>query len=97
MVGVFGKPITPNLIACRLFLAVFSVSLIVQTLVLVTRRNFKLPRFKDPRYAIRFCVVLKKKVNETVHMLREAYGNITMTQNMFYRWHKMFRKDIEDS
>ena len=72
-------------------------SLLVRTLVLVTRRNFKMPRFKDQRYAIKFCVALKKTGAETVAMLREAYGDNTMYQNMVYSWHKMFREGREDA
>ena len=54
-----------------------------------------MPRFKDQRYAIKFCVALKKTGAKTVAMLREAYGDNTMSQNMVYRWHKMFREGRE--
>lgn len=63
-------------------------SLLVRTLVLVTRRDFKIPRFKDQRYAILLCVALKKTGSETVAMLREACGNNTMSQNMIYHRNK---------
>ena len=58
-------------------------SLLIRTLV-VTRRNLKMPRFKDQRYAIKFCVALKKTGAEIVAMLREAYGDNTMSQNIFF-------------
>ncbi|GFT76443.1 hypothetical protein NPIL_466101 [Nephila pilipes] len=53
-------------------------------------------RFKDQRYAIKFCVELTKRGSETVAIPREAYRNNIMSQNVVYRWHKLLWKGRED-
>ncbi|GFS85843.1 hypothetical protein NPIL_346461 [Nephila pilipes] len=53
--------------------------------------------FKDQCHAIKFCVALKKTDAETVAILREAYGDNTISQNIVHRCHKMFREGREDT
>lgn len=43
-------------------------------------------RFKDQRYAIKFCVALKKTGAETIAMLKEAYDDNTIFQNMIPKY-----------
>jgi len=45
---------------------------------------------REQRYAIKFCVRLKKTATETYHELKKAFGDDTMAQRMCYRWHKSF-------
>lgn len=45
---------------------------------------------REQRYAIKFCVRLKKTATETYHELKKAFGNDTMAQRTCYRWHKSF-------
>ncbi|GFU04176.1 hypothetical protein NPIL_308771 [Nephila pilipes] len=48
---------------------------LIQTFVLVTRWNFKIPHFKDQRYSIKFCIALKKTGAKTVAMQRKVNGD----------------------
>lgn len=53
----------------------------------------------EQRYAIKFCVKLKKTPLETFEMLKEAFGDDCLSRSQSNRWHKMFRegrKDITD-
>jgi transposase len=53
----------------------------------------------EQRYAIKFCVKLKKSATETFENLTEAYGDATLSRNMVFRWHKAFtegRENVED-
>ncbi|GFT14125.1 hypothetical protein NPIL_88191, partial [Nephila pilipes] len=70
-------------------------SLLVQTIVLVIRRDFK--GLEDLHYAIKFCDALNKTGATTTAMPRKAYGENTISQNMVYSWHKMFLDDREDA
>ncbi|XP_014487717.1 PREDICTED: putative uncharacterized protein FLJ37770, partial [Dinoponera quadriceps] len=45
------------------------------------------------RYAIQFCVKLKKTPLETFEMLQEAFGDDCLSKSQSNRWHKMFRDD----
>ncbi|GFS74970.1 hypothetical protein NPIL_601201 [Nephila pilipes] len=94
MVGVFGKPITFNLVAGRLFLVRVADS---SNPCLSDSSEFQVAAFQGPALRDKMLCCAQETVTETVGMLREAYGNTIMTQNMFYRWHKMFREDIKDS
>ena len=53
----------------------------------------------EQRYAIKFCVKLRKSATKTFENLTEAYGEATMSKNMVFRWHKAFkegRENVED-
>jgi len=53
----------------------------------------------EQRYAIKFCMKLKKTPLETFEMLKEAFGDDCLSRSQSNRWHKMFRegrKDITD-
>lgn len=53
----------------------------------------------EQRYAIKFCVKLKKSATETFASLTEAYGDATLSRTMVFRWHKAFkegRENVED-
>jgi len=54
---------------------------------------------QEQRYAIKFCVKLKKSATETFASLTEAYGDATLSRTMVFRWHKAFkegRENVED-
>ena len=53
-------------------------------------------RLLEQRYAIKFCVKLKKSGSETVGLIREAFGEETMSQTSIFEWHKMFREGREN-
>ncbi|CAN8003290.1 unnamed protein product [Ixodes hexagonus] len=48
-------------------------------------------QFLEQRYAIKFCVKLRKNGTETLKMLRKAYGDDAMKQSQTFMWHKRFR------
>jgi len=50
----------------------------------------------EQRYAIKFCVKLKKTPLETFEMLKEAFGDDCLSKSQSNRWHKMFRKGWEE-
>ncbi|XP_068235595.1 protein GVQW3-like [Palaemon carinicauda] len=50
---------------------------------------------KEHRYAIKFCVKLKKHKQEAHGMLKEAYGDEQMSQASFYRWFNRFSEGNE--
>ncbi|KAJ8950221.1 hypothetical protein NQ318_006195 [Aromia moschata] len=50
----------------------------------------------EQRYAIKFCVKLKKTPLETFGMLREAFGDDCLSRSRSNRWHKMFREGREE-
>ena len=53
----------------------------------------------EQRYAIKFCVKLKKSTTETFASLTEAYGDSTLSTTMVFKWHKAFkegRENVED-
>src|ERR1051325_2387948 len=53
----------------------------------------------EQRYAIKFCVKLKKSATETFANLSEAYGDVTLSRDMVFKWHKAFkdgRESVED-
>jgi hypothetical protein len=54
---------------------------------------------QEQRYAIKFCVKLKKSATETFASLTEAYGDAALSRTMVFRWHKAFkegREKVED-
>ena len=53
----------------------------------------------EQRYAIKFCVKLKKSATETFASLTEAYGDATLSRPMVFKWHTSFkegRENVED-
>ena len=49
----------------------------------------------EQRYAIKFCVRLKKTKQEAYGILKEAYGDEQMSQASFYRWFNRFSEGNE--
>ena len=49
----------------------------------------------EQRYAIKFCVRLKKTKQEAYGLLKEAYGDEQMIQASFYRWFNRFSETNE--
>jgi len=43
-------------------------------------------------YAIKLCVKLNKSATETFASLTEAYGDVTLSRTMVFRWHKAFKE-----
>jgi len=53
----------------------------------------------EQRYAIKFCVKLNKSATETFASLTEAYGDVTLSRTVVFKWHKAFkesRENVED-
>lgn len=50
----------------------------------------------EQRYAIQFCVKLKKTPLETYGMLAEAYGDACLSRSQSNRWHKKFTEGREE-
>ncbi|KMQ83968.1 histone-lysine n-methyltransferase setmar-like protein [Lasius niger] len=50
----------------------------------------------EQRYAIKFCVKLKKSATETFSSLTEAYGDATLLRNMVFKWHRAFKEGREN-
>ena len=50
----------------------------------------------EQRYAIKFCVKLKKTNQEAYGKLKEAYGDVQMSQATFYRWFKRLSEGNEE-
>ena len=53
----------------------------------------------EQRQAIKFCVKLNKSAIETFASLTEAYGDVTLSRTMVFKWHKAFkegRENVED-
>lgn len=48
-------------------------------------------------YAIQFCVKLGKSGTDTLAMLRQAYGDETLSKTQECRWHKAFKEGREDA
>ena len=46
----------------------------------------------EQRYAIKFCVELKKSDTETFASLTQAYGDATLLRTMGFNWHKAFKE-----
>ena len=56
-------------------------------------------RSLQQRYAIKFCVKLRKSGSETFNLLRAAYGDAVLSSAQVLRWHKAFkdgRESVED-
>ena len=50
----------------------------------------------EQRINIKFCVKLGKTVIETLKMLRDIYGNSSMSRTRVFEWHKRFVEGKED-
>ena len=53
----------------------------------------------EQRYAIKFCVKLKKTKQEAYGLLKDSYGDVQMSQASFYQWLNRFfetNEQIED-
>ncbi|XP_077971313.1 protein GVQW3-like [Styela clava] len=53
----------------------------------------------EQRINIKFCVKLGKTATETLQMLRDVYGDSSMSRTRVFEWHKRFvegREDVED-
>ena len=48
-------------------------------------------RSLEQRYAIKFCVKLRKSGSETLQLLRTAYGDAVLSSSQVFRWHKVFK------
>jgi hypothetical protein len=44
---------------------------------------------------IKFCVKLGKSATETLEMLREAYGEHSLSQTAVFEWHSHFKADCQ--
>jgi transposase len=49
----------------------------------------------EQRATIKFCVKLKKRATETFEMLRNAYGEESLSRTTVFEWHKMFKEGRE--
>jgi hypothetical protein len=43
---------------------------------------------------IKFCVKLDKSANETLEMLREAFGDHSLSQTAVSEWHSRFKASL---
>ena len=50
----------------------------------------------EQRYAIKFCVKRNKSATETFASLTEAYGDVTLSRIMVFKWHKAFKEGREN-
>ena len=53
----------------------------------------------EQRINTKFCVKLGKTATETLKMLRDVYGDSSMSRTRVFEWHKRFvegREDVED-
>ena len=53
----------------------------------------------EQRINIKFCVRLGKTATETLKMLRDVYGDSSISRTRVFKWHKPFmegREDVED-
>ncbi len=54
-----------------------------------------MPDYRDQRYAIKFCVLMKKIAVETYDELKKGFDDETMTERTCFCWHPMFLKGRE--
>ena len=53
-------------------------------------------RTLEQRYAIKFCVILRKTGTETLEMLRQVYAKEALSSVQVFRWHKAFKNGREN-
>ncbi|PRD27834.1 UNVERIFIED_CONTAM: hypothetical protein NCL1_34247 [Trichonephila clavipes] len=61
--------------------------------------KFKMQQSIEQRYAIKFCIRLRKSGSSTLEMIQQAYSREGLLQTQVFRWHKMFkegRESVED-
>ena len=51
--------------------------------------------FVEQKSAIKFCLRNEISVAETFIMLQKAFGDVTMSQNIYYKWYKDFKEGRE--
>ena len=62
-------------------------------------REFNCRMTIEQRINIKFCVKLEEATTEILKMLRDVYGDSSMSRTRIFEWHKRFvegRKDVED-
>ena len=62
-------------------------------------REFNCRMTIEQRINIKFCVKLRKTATEILKMLRDVYGDSSMSRTRVFEWHKRFvegREDVED-
>ena len=63
------------------------------------RQEFNCKMTIEQRINIKFCVKLGKTVTESLKMLRDVYGDSSMSRTRVFEWHKRYvegREDVED-
>jgi hypothetical protein len=45
----------------------------------------------EQHVCIKFCVKLSKSATETLEMLREAFGELSLSQTAGFQWHSRFK------
>jgi len=61
--------------------------------------TFAMQENMEQRYAVKFCVKLKKSATDIFRSLTEAYGDATLSSTMVFKQHKAFkeaRENVED-
>ena len=59
-------------------------------------REFNCRMTIEQRINIKFCVKLGKTATETLKMLRDVYGDSSMSRTRVFEWHKRFVEGRED-
>ena len=59
-------------------------------------REFNCRMTIEQRINIKFCVKLGKMATETLKMLRDVYGDSSMSRTRVFEWHKRFVEGRED-
>ena len=62
-------------------------------------RKFNCRMTIEQEIDIKFCVKLGKTATEALNMLRDVYGDSSMSVTRVFEWHKRFvegREDVED-
>ena len=59
-------------------------------------REFNCRMTIEQRINIKFCVKFGKTATETLKMLRDVYGDFSMSRTKIFEWHKRFVEDKEN-
>jgi hypothetical protein len=51
----------------------------------------------EQRVNIKFCVKLGKTATETLHLLRNVYGDKTLSQALVFEWYRQFASAEDDT
>ncbi|UYV74675.1 hypothetical protein LAZ67_12000490 [Cordylochernes scorpioides] len=57
--------------------------------------NFKMAIFEEQRICIKFCFKLKKSATETYELIKEAFGDATLSRSRTFEWFSCFQKGRE--